>query len=142
MKRKQGDLNSARTIRYNLRSKKKEKPEEKLDKNIYYEITSFQCGGGYGGTDYIRLIDNPDDKYEGTPLRDGVKIKILWPSGETSNHEIKTTSKHSSFYDRGACTTFNDTSVTSYIDVTYNESILKQIPINKIEGIKVLILNE
>lgn len=134
MKRKKVSYNNL----FELEEEEKElnPPPKQKEELEYYEISSFPYGGGYGGTSYIRLEDS-----ESTILDNRVTIEILWPNGNTTQHKITTTSKSSSFYDRGACTTFNDTNVWAHVDIECNGAKLKNVKLNEIDGIKARIVD-
>jgi hypothetical protein len=113
---------------------------EKADDPIYYNITSYPTGGGYGGTEYIRLEDKGSEEY-GTPLNESKTIEVLWPNGEKSVHKITTTEDYDSFYCRDACQNFHTTTVWTHIVINHNGSELNKVKINEIKNIKARIVD-
>lgn len=123
----------------NSTTKRITRNSNKSDSPIYYDITLFPTGAGYGGTEYIRLVDKGSEY--GTPLNESKTVELLWPNSEKSMHKITTTIDQDSFYCRDACQTFHTTTVWAYITINHNGSELNKVKINEIKGIKARVVD-
>jgi len=104
-----------------------EKPEYPHEPQ-YYEMTGL-VGDAYNGTHYVRLRNEYNDR-----LDSRVKISILWPDGETSEHAITTETTK----DQDALFS-TDYYVWPYIDLRVHGTIIK-VKLTEIKGIRVRII--
>ena len=120
--------------------KDKEPNEEPNEEPIYYNIKKYPTGGGYEGTNYIRLSNGLSKEPYGYPIKRGDIIEILWPDNSISTHKITTEIKNSSHYDSDACYTFHTANVYPIVDIECRGTIIKKIKLNEIDGIKARII--
>jgi len=111
-----------------MKRSKLEKPEYPPEPQ-YYEMTGL-IGDAYNGTHYVRLKNENNDR-----LDSRVKISILWPDGETSEHAIttQTTKDEDALF-------ATDYYVWPYIDLRVHGTIINKVKLTEIKGIKVRII--